>query len=154
MIRAITRACRTRRLATAAWVCGALLASPVAAAPGEQAMAAYLAGYRTQVAYHAVRLADGAVLASRDAETPLPPASVQKLVSSAVALTVLGEPFHFTTRLAVLADDLLLVGDGDPVLGDPVLAAERGGSIYDSFDAWADQLKAGGVTGIKGNLIV
>jgi len=137
------------------WLCGALPAAAVGAVgAGEAALARYLGSCRTQVAYRAVRLGDGAVLGSRDAETPLLPASVQKLATSAVALAVLGGDFQFTTTLAVRGDDLLLIGDGDPVLGDPVLARRRGGSIYDTFDKWAARLVAGGTTAVKGNLIV
>ncbi len=155
MATVMTPSRRPRWFPVAAWLCGVLPATvAVAAGAGERALAEYLVGRSTQVTYHAVRLSDGVVLASRDAKAPLLPASVQKLVTSAVALSVLGGDFQFTTSLAVLADDLLLVGDGDPILGDPVLAQRRGGSIYDTFDGWATRLAAAGVSAVKGNLIV
>lgn len=138
-----------------AWAVVAALAAPGAgqAAVGESAaLRAFLKLSNAKVGYQAVRLRDGAVLAARQAETPMLPASVQKLLTSAVALETLGADFQFVTTLAVLADEqgaapvLLLVGDGDPTLGDPVLAGERGGSIYDTFDAWAERLAAAGQT--------
>ncbi|NQU77022.1 MAG: D-alanyl-D-alanine carboxypeptidase/D-alanyl-D-alanine-endopeptidase [Planctomycetes bacterium] len=121
---------------------------------GERALAEYLASCRTQVAYHAVRLADGRILASRDAARPMVPASVQKLCTSAIALASLGADFSFKTTLAVCGGDLVVLGDGDPALGDPVLAAEQNVSIYDVPDRWAVKLKAEGISAVRGNLVL
>lgn len=64
----------------------------------------------------------GKVLAAREADTPLPPASVAKAVTALYALEKLGPEFRFETRVmrvgAVvngrLEGDLYLVGGGDP----------------------------------------
>ena len=131
-------------------------ASPAASqpvlSPGQAALRDYLAKYKTQVGLLAVRLDDGAVLASYHPADPMLPASVQKLLTSAVALAVLGNRFEFRTTLAVLGDDLVVVGDGDPTLGNPFGAEQAGGTIYDLPDAWAAKLKAAGLTAVKGNL--
>ena len=79
--------------------------------------------------------ATGRVLASRDADTPLPPASVAKTVTSLYALEKLGPAFRFQTRVMRVGEvvqgrlegDLYLVGGGDPnldtdQLGDLVAA--------------------------------
>jgi len=66
--------------------------------------------------------ATGRVLASRDADMPLPPASVAKTVTALYALEKLGPDFRFETRLmrvgpvvqGRLEGDLYLVGGGDP----------------------------------------
>lgn len=68
--------------------------------------------------------ATGRVLASRDADTPLPPASVAKTVTSLYALEKLGPEFRFQTRVMRVGEvvqgrlegDLYLVGGGDPNL--------------------------------------
>ncbi len=52
------------------------------------------------------------------------PASVQKLCTTAVALEKLGNDFQFVTTVAMAGSDLVIVGDGDPTLGDPVLARD------------------------------
>jgi len=132
-----------------ALILGSLPASGArAASDGEAALTAYLEQYPTQVAYHAIRLSDGAVLATRDARTAMVPASVQKLCTSAIALATLGPDFHFRTRLAVSGNRVLIIGDGDPVFGDPVLAAAEGRDIYHTLDAWAAALKARGMTSV------
>jgi len=118
------------------------------------AVRTYLERHNTTVTYCAVRLADGQVIASRRARRPMMPASVQKLCTSAVALDVLGETFAFRTRLAVHDDDVFVIGDGDPTLGDPHLAARDGGTIYDTLDRWARALRDRGLTRIDGHLVL
>jgi len=86
-------------------------------------------------------LRTGAPLADLRGGEPFAPASNQKLLTAAFALAALGEDFHFTTCVYRMGDDIALVGDGDPTLGDPVLAAETGGSIYDELDRWAADVK-------------
>jgi len=115
---------------------------------------AYLARRGTTVTYCAVRLADGQVIASRQAARPMVPASVQKLCTCAVALDVLGETFAFRTRLAMHGDDVFIIGDGDPTLGDPHLAERAAGTIYDTLDRWAHLLRARGLTRIDGHLVL
>lgn len=68
--------------------------------------------------------ATGSVLAARDADNPLPPASVAKAVTALYAINKLGPEFRFRTRVlatgpiegGILQGDLILVGDGDPTL--------------------------------------
>lgn len=68
--------------------------------------------------------ATGRVLASRDADTPLPPASVAKAITALYALEKLGPAFRFHTRVMRVGEvvqgrlegDLYLVGGGDPNL--------------------------------------
>ncbi|MCS7309157.1 MAG: D-alanyl-D-alanine carboxypeptidase/D-alanyl-D-alanine-endopeptidase [Armatimonadetes bacterium] len=72
-----------------------------------------------------VSLRDGRTLYERHADVMLIPASNQKLLVAAAALHRLGADFRFTTRLwatgevdsqGVLRGDLVLQGEGDPVL--------------------------------------
>ena len=46
------------------------------------------------------------------------PASNQKLVVSAAALKNLGSDYQFTTKVGGLGDTLVIIGGGDPLLGD------------------------------------
>jgi D-alanyl-D-alanine carboxypeptidase/D-alanyl-D-alanine-endopeptidase (penicillin-binding protein 4) len=76
------------------------------------------------LAYVVADRATGRVLASKDANLTLPPASVAKAITSLYALEQLGPTFRFRTRLmrqgpvvnGRLAGDLYLVGGGDPNL--------------------------------------
>ncbi|MDG2477985.1 MAG: D-alanyl-D-alanine carboxypeptidase/D-alanyl-D-alanine-endopeptidase [Phycisphaerales bacterium] len=64
------------------------------------------------------------LLASISASTPRIPASNQKLLTSGAAALVLGADFRFTTQLLRSGENLIVLGDGDPALGDDMLLAE------------------------------
>ncbi|WNK00996.1 D-alanyl-D-alanine carboxypeptidase [Thalassospiraceae bacterium LMO-JJ14] len=66
----------------------------------------------------------GAVLEAHNADAGFPPASTAKLPTMIAALGILGPTYRFTTQLlargklkaGVLSGDLVLAGDGDPLL--------------------------------------
>ncbi len=58
----------------------------------------------------------GVVLLDRDGRVPALPASNEKLLTAAAALTVLGPRTRFTTRAFSFGADVYLVGDGDPTV--------------------------------------
>jgi D-alanyl-D-alanine carboxypeptidase/D-alanyl-D-alanine-endopeptidase (penicillin-binding protein 4) len=90
----------------------------------------------------------------------LAPASNIKLITSAVALDLLGEDKQFKTQLAytgnisddgVLAGDLILRGEGDPTLGSPEY---QDISAMDSLlNQWVHAVREQGITEISGNII-
>jgi len=87
---------------------------------------------------------------SLDADQALPPASVEKIVTSAAALDVLGPGYHFTTRAwtdGVIRDgrvegSLYLEGNGDPFL------------VTERLWLLAHAVAARGVRGVTGDLVV
>jgi serine-type D-Ala-D-Ala carboxypeptidase/endopeptidase (penicillin-binding protein 4) len=92
-----------------------------------------------QVGFSAVDLATGQPLAAHNAAAPMTPASNQKLLTLAFAADRLGPDGQFVTSLYRRGNRLMLTGDGDPLLGDPVLAGRAGRSIYTELDRWAAQ---------------
>lgn len=96
---------------------------------------------RAMVGVSVVELPGGGSLADVQAGRPLTPASNQKLLTSAFALVRLGGSYRFTTTVREVKGHLAVVGDFDPVLGDPVLAGQRGESIYRDLDQWAQQVR-------------
>src|SRR5262245_43759003 len=62
-----------------------------------------------------------APMVSINADNLMTPASNMKLLTSGAALHVLGPNYKFTTRMLHDGDRLVIVGDGDPALGDPEL---------------------------------
>jgi D-alanyl-D-alanine carboxypeptidase/D-alanyl-D-alanine-endopeptidase (penicillin-binding protein 4) len=80
---------------------------------------------------------------------PLMPASNMKLVTTAAALTTLGDDWRFRTMIGTMGKDLVVVGGGDPNISgrffndDPVAVLRQ----------WAAALKARGVTQIAGDLV-
>jgi D-alanyl-D-alanine carboxypeptidase/D-alanyl-D-alanine-endopeptidase (penicillin-binding protein 4) len=112
-----------------------------------------------------VRLRDGKVLYSRQAEQLFLPASNMKLFTTAAALEKLGPDFRFRTTVeseappdaAGRVKDLFLVGRGDPSLGNRVLPdeprPENAPPPQAAFQVFADQLVSKGVREVTGNLI-
>jgi D-alanyl-D-alanine carboxypeptidase/D-alanyl-D-alanine-endopeptidase (penicillin-binding protein 4) len=81
-----------------------------------------------------------------NSEIPLIPASNLKLVTTSAALENLGPDFKFRTLLLKHNNDLVLIGDGDPSLGDAALLRRSGWDVTTLFKNWADQLKKSNIT--------
>ncbi len=85
------------------------------------------------------------------------PASNTKLYTTAAVLDQLGPAFRYETvvyadgpvRDGVLEGNLIVRGAGDPVIGGRFNDGDR----TEVFRAWADSLKAAGITRIRGDLI-
>ncbi len=140
----------------------ALLALPAvapAAGPpdlrGELAAIAEHAGVgRMRVGVRVVRLGGaGELVYEQRPNEPFKPASNEKLLTSAAALNLLPDSFTYRTVLAVRGDDLVIVGAGDPSIGDPRLAKEAREPVTAVFHRWAEKLQAAGITSVAGNLI-
>lgn len=124
-------------------------ARPAAAVPeaGSLVESARLGG---TVAFVVLDARTGALLESRNADAPLPPASVAKTITTLYALETLGSGFRFSTSLIAtgpvqggrVAGDLILAGGGDPSLST------------DTLGDMAAELRARGITGITGNFRV
>ena len=102
----------------------------------------------------AVDLKTGQRLIDIRSGEPFVPASNQKLLTAAFALARLGADFRFTTGVYSLGDDILIVGDGDPTLGDPRLGREEHKDIYTALDRWADVVRQKVGKAIRGDLLV
>jgi D-alanyl-D-alanine carboxypeptidase/D-alanyl-D-alanine-endopeptidase (penicillin-binding protein 4) len=74
----------------------------------------------------------GAVIYSHNAHKPLIPASNMKLVSTAAAVKYLGADFEYRTRVGLSNGTLVVIGCGDPILGDKETDAK-----YDRQSGWA-----------------
>jgi D-alanyl-D-alanine carboxypeptidase/D-alanyl-D-alanine-endopeptidase (penicillin-binding protein 4) len=102
--------------------------------------------HKGTVAVEVVRLGDkpgqDETVYSHNPQTPLIPASNLKLVTTAAALEKLGPAFKFKTELRLTPQgDVLLVGDGDPTLGDAEYLKKVGWKSTTLFEWWAVQLR-------------
>ncbi|TXF89166.1 D-alanyl-D-alanine carboxypeptidase/D-alanyl-D-alanine-endopeptidase [Neolewinella aurantiaca] len=87
------------------------------------------------------------------------PASTQKLLTTAVAMDVLGEDHRFTTKLLVvgtiedgtLNGDIHIVGGGDPSLGSPYLDGVPG--LNKMMDRWRSAITSAGIRKVNGRVI-
>jgi D-alanyl-D-alanine carboxypeptidase/D-alanyl-D-alanine-endopeptidase (penicillin-binding protein 4) len=112
-------------------------------------------------------VAEGAEpIASHNPDTPLVPASTQKLLTTTAAVAILGPTFRFETQVVAPAapvggtlDHLWLVGSGDPVLSTDAFAALlqasplTHGDATTSLSTLANSIVAAGVKSIPGGII-
>ncbi|MDH7598980.1 MAG: D-alanyl-D-alanine carboxypeptidase/D-alanyl-D-alanine-endopeptidase [Sedimentisphaerales bacterium] len=67
---------------------------------------------------HLISPRGGRTIYGYQATRPLIPASNMKLVTTAAAIRFLGPGFTYKTRVYLCGQDLVIVGSGDPLLGD------------------------------------
>lgn len=105
-----------------------------------------------------VRTADGKTIVDINAEKMLVPASNMKLVSTGLALNVLGEDYVYETsigysgeiREGVLYGDVYIIGGGDPLLGSRDSVAVV---LEKTFSQWEKMLRNEGIKTIQGHVI-
>lgn len=105
-----------------------------------------------------VELGDGQVVAERNPNLPLAPASNMKLFTTAAAIDLLQPGFEITTTVYVrgnvdgsgtLDGDVKVVGRGDPTIGGRF----HDGQATAVIQEWAIDLKRRGIKTIRGNLV-
>ena len=102
--------------------------------------------------------ADGDTIVSINSDRLLMPASNMKLVTTGLALHVLGKDFRYRTSLAysgeitggVLKGNLYIKGGGDPTLASDDPAAMRQEEL---FEEWTKILKDNGIHSIEGYIV-
>lgn len=70
-----------------------------------------------------VKADSGRTVYAHQAHRPLIPASNMKIVTSATALHYLGPGFVYVTKVGLVGDTVVVIGSGDPLLGDRDLDA-------------------------------
>lgn len=104
-----------------------------------------------------VDLETGRVVAARNPNLPVAPASNMKLFTTAAALDLLGPRFEIVTTVAArgevdptgrLRGDVTVIGRGDPTIGSRF----HDGNATAIIDEWATALKEQGIQTIGGNL--
>jgi D-alanyl-D-alanine carboxypeptidase/D-alanyl-D-alanine-endopeptidase (penicillin-binding protein 4) len=95
----------------------------------------------------------GATIYSYNPRKPLMPASNMKLITTAAALKYLGPNFEYTTQVALWNDTLVVIGSGDPLLGDKTTDDRYGREPGWEFEKIAQALRAQGVAEINDVII-
>jgi serine-type D-Ala-D-Ala carboxypeptidase/endopeptidase (penicillin-binding protein 4) len=107
---------------------------------------------RAEVGIDMVRLGDSAdqtaQIYKENASDELIPASNLKVVTTSAALDRLGPDFQFRTLLVQHGNDLIIIGDGDPSLGDAEMLKKSGWDVDTVFKAWADGLRKRNLSGV------
>lgn len=134
---------RLRHIAALALVAASLAAATRRARAEEPAariaslVRTYEGQYRSRAGVCVVDLRSGRTIVSLRAAEAMIPASNQKILTSAFALKRLGADFNFTTGVYYRGENLIVIGDFDPTIGDPAIAKAAGTDIYAELDKWA-----------------
>jgi D-alanyl-D-alanine carboxypeptidase/D-alanyl-D-alanine-endopeptidase (penicillin-binding protein 4) len=104
------------------------LSGIVAAASGRDmdSILRSLAAQKAKFSIYAVKASDGTTLYSNRASAGMIPASNMKLVTTAAAVHYLGARYVFRTEIGLWKDNLVILGNGDPLLGDAVTDQQYG----------------------------
>ena len=108
---------------------------------------------KTHFAVKVVDARTGQAIYAYNPAEPMIPASNMKVVTAAAALHYLGNEYKFTTVVGLLDDSLVVVGGGDPLLGDEKTDAKYGRKPGWIFDDVIAALRERGVTSVR-NLYV
>ena len=81
---------------------------------------------RVRFSIHIVEADSGRTVYDHDARELMIPASNMKIITSAAALTYLGPDYVYKTQVGLNGDTLVVIGSGDPLLGDERIDAQYG----------------------------
>jgi serine-type D-Ala-D-Ala carboxypeptidase/endopeptidase (penicillin-binding protein 4) len=112
-------------LVCVAVVCASAGISKADLAGKVEAIVASQARSNVRIAVKIVNPANGFVIYSHNASSPLIPASNMKLVTTAAALHYLGPDFTYLTGVGMIGDSVTVIGSGDPLLGDKPAMQKR-----------------------------
>lgn len=109
------------------------------------------------ISFQVLDLQIDSIIYQHNAEMALPPASTQKLLTTAAALVLLGPEFQFETQIGIMGSihgdalegDLVLKGFGDPSLGSSHFNSDGFALV---FPAIAEMLAKAGIKYITGNI--
>ncbi len=104
---------------------------------------------KVSFAVNVVEGATGRTAYSRNAAQAMVPASNMKLIITAAALKFLGPDFQYTTTVGLADSTLVVIGGGDPLLGDAVYDEQNGRDHLWILDDIAQRLKAQNIAGIN-----
>ncbi len=95
----------------------------------------------------------GKSLYSRSARNQFIPASNMKLVVSAAAVHYLGGNYDFSTKIGVHENKMIILGGGDPLLGDPVMLEKYNRPADFVLDKIVAAVKQQGIAKLAGVIV-
>jgi len=141
---------KTRKLLVPALL-GFLLPSLAAAdlANRIDAILARPANRKAAFAVHIVEASTGRTAYDHDARELMIPASNMKLITTAAALHYLGADFEYKTKVGLRGNTIVVIGSGDPILGDEVIDAKHNRKTGWLFTDIVQALKQKGIAVVK-----
>jgi D-alanyl-D-alanine carboxypeptidase/D-alanyl-D-alanine-endopeptidase (penicillin-binding protein 4) len=108
---------------------------------------------KVRFAIHVVDAGTGITAYAHNPRQKMTPASNMKIITSAAALNYLGPDYKYQTQLGLIGDDLVVIGSGDPLLGDETTDKKHGRSRNWIFEDIIEALKEKGVKSIDDIII-
>ena len=104
---------------------------------------------KVQFSIHIVKADSGKTVYGHNAKKALSPASNMKIIVTAAALKYLGPDYEYKTKIGLCGDTLVIMGSGDPLLGDKVTDAKYGRKAGWIFEDITAVLKQNGIAAVK-----
>jgi D-alanyl-D-alanine carboxypeptidase/D-alanyl-D-alanine-endopeptidase (penicillin-binding protein 4) len=79
---------------------------------------------KVEFSIHIVKADSGKTVYSHNANKVMVPASNMKIITTAAVLKYLGPRYQYKTKVGLCGDTLVVIGSGDPLLGDKVTDAK------------------------------
>ncbi len=98
---------------------------------------------------HIVEADSDSTAYEHSAEEPMIPASNMKIITTAAALRYLGADYDYKTKVGLCGNTLVIIGSGDPLLGDEQTDSKYGRERGWIFKDIAEVLKHNGVKNIE-----
>ncbi|MHC4629696.1 MAG: D-alanyl-D-alanine carboxypeptidase/D-alanyl-D-alanine endopeptidase [Planctomycetota bacterium] len=104
---------------------------------------------KVQFSIHIAKADSGSMVYSHNARESMIPASNMKIIVTAAALKYLGPDYEYKTKVGLWGDTLVVIGSGDPLLGDEETDARYGREQGWIFKDIAAVLKRNGIETIE-----
>jgi D-alanyl-D-alanine carboxypeptidase/D-alanyl-D-alanine-endopeptidase (penicillin-binding protein 4) len=104
---------------------------------------------KVRFSIHIVKADSGGTVYEHNAGELMIPASNMKIITSAAALKYLGPDFEYTTKIGLCDNTLVVIGSGDPLLGDEKTDAKYGREKGWLFKDIIQTLKRNNITHIE-----
>jgi len=104
---------------------------------------------KVRFSIHIVKADSGDTVYNHDAGELMIPASNMKIITTAAALKYLGFDYEYKTKVGLCDDTLVVIGSGDPLLGDEKTDAKYGREKGWIFKDIAEALKRKGIATVK-----
>ena len=108
---------------------------------------------RVKFSIRIIEADSGRTVYDHDSRELMIPASNMKIITSAAALKYLGPNFVYKTKVGLCGNALVIIGSGDPLLGDEKTDARYGRKPGWIFKEISNALKAKGIGTIEGIII-
>lgn len=106
-----------------------------------------------QFSIHIVKADSGRTMYSHNSKESLVPASNMKIITTAATLKFLGADYRYKTKVGLCDDTLVVIGSGDPLLGDKTTDDKYNRKVGWIFEDIIAALKRKRITAIKDIII-